>query len=144
MQYVPKVEYGSGPTVLRFTHWQKLWTPSSQPVGGSNVSDSGVPETFIIRRDQKVDLELRFTEAELASVMAWLEWAQDNATSFYYWFNAEDITTRYSVYLESPSLGDGEIKPDRDEYRSVYSIKVTLRSTNGTRFDVRTNAPWPL
>lgn len=135
--FIPKIEYANPTITLELTQPQKLWTPSIQSIGGSNVSDAGVPETFIIRRDQLVNVEVRFTEAEWDAVADWLEWAQEGV-AFYYWFNGTDITTRYSVYLQSPNLGDGEIQPTRDTYRGVFSVRLVLRSATGTRFDVRT------
>lgn len=138
MQYAPKIQYGTVPTTLQLSLPQKLWTPFSRAHGGSNVSDSGVPEAFIIRRDQLVNLDLRFTEAEWPSVAAWLEFVQSTAAAFDFWFDPNDVATKYTVYLESPKLGDGTIEPSRDEFREHFSIRVTLRSTSSTRFDVRT------
>lgn len=84
MQFIPKVVYGAGPTTYSFLHPQKLWTPAARSVGGSNVSDSGVPESFILRRDQLVKLVLRFSEAEWADVDAWLTFAQTGASFDFY------------------------------------------------------------
>lgn len=133
---IPKVVYGTPEVEFIFSKPQKFWTPASRPHGGGNVSDSGVPESFIIRRDQLVYLELRFTEAEWPDFASWIETVQDGS-AFDFWFDYTDDTTRYTVYLEEPSIGDGEIRPDRDEYNSVFSHKVVLRSTSSTRFNVR-------
>jgi hypothetical protein len=134
LKFIPKIVYNS--TTLTLTWPQKFWSPKSKPIGGSAVSDAGVPESFIIRRDQLCKTTIRFTEAEWASVDSWLNWAQQ-ANSFDYWFDKNLIGTKYTCYLEEPNLGDGEIDPDREEFGKIFVLPITLRTTNGTRFDVR-------
>lgn len=136
MRYIPKVSYGSGPTVLTLTLPIKLWTPMSKPYGGSAVSDAGIPESFIIRRDQCCEIPIRFTEAEWPSVDQWLSFGQ-GAQAFDFWFDKNDNATKYTVYLEEPKMGDGEVKPTREQFTQHYYISVVLRTTAGGRFDVR-------
>lgn len=136
MKWIPKIVYGSGPTTLTLTIPQKLWLPRARPRGGSNVSESGVPEGFIIRRDQLCRTELRFYESEWPSIDTWIAAVQSGA-SFDFWFDKNDILTKYTVYLEDPKLGEGEVEPTRDSYSRVYVLPVTIRTTTGTRFDVR-------
>jgi hypothetical protein len=132
MKWVPKISYGTGPTVVTFTQAQKLWSPSARDIGGSNKSDAGIPEAFIIRRDQLCDVELRFLESEWATVDTWLAYVIQGF-SFDFWFNKTDNATKYTVYLESPKVGD-DIKPKREPYGKVMSLSLTLRTTAGGRF----------
>lgn len=100
------------------------------------MSDAGVPEAYILRRDQLCKVELRFLESEWVSIDTWLASVQ-SGSAFDYWFNKDDITTKYTCYLDTPKLGDGEVEPSRDAFIKVYTIQVVLRTTAGTRFDVR-------
>lgn len=136
LKWVPKIIYGTGPTTLELTWPQKLWTPSSRPIGGSAVSDSGIPESFVIRRDQLCKVEIRFTEAEWLTMDEFLIWAQ-NANSFDFWFDKDDEDTAYTCYLDDPRIGDGDVTPSREGYPYVFTIPLVLRTTDGSRFDVR-------
>lgn len=140
MRFTPKIQYNNGVSdvVLTLSEPQKFWLPRSKPLGGRNVSDSGIPESYVVRRDQLVDVELRFTEAEWSEVATWLEYVQDNSTAFSFWFDASDDTTEYVVYLEEPSASNEEIAPSRDDFSSILTIRLVLRSTTAIRFDVRT------
>lgn len=139
MRFVPKIQYNNGGVddiELFFSLPQKLWIAGSRPHGGGNISDAGIPEAFVIRRDQLVEVELRFTESEWPDVADWLEYVQSNGASFRFWFDVNDPLTEYTVYLDSPEADD-ELMPSRDEFTSVLQMKMTFRSTTATRFDVR-------
>lgn len=136
LKWIPKISYGTLPTVLTLTYPQKLWTPMAQPVGGGAVSDAGIPEAFVIRRDQKCEVTIRFLESEWVAIDTWLTWGQ-GGNSFDFWFDKNTIGTKYTCYLDSPSLGDGDVSPDRDQFIKAFTINCTLRTTTGTRFDVR-------
>jgi hypothetical protein len=121
LSFIPKVIYGAGPTTYNFLYPQKLWVPSAKVVGGSNVSEAGVPETFIIRRDQFIKTTIRFSEAEWADVDAWLAYAQaGNAFDFYFDQNAiqnellwsQDLTNAVWVKTRATVSGNIDIAPD--------------------------------
>lgn len=131
MKFVPKVIYGGTPLI--FTLPQKIWTPGSRLIGGSNVSQAGVPETFTIRREQLCDIVLRFYESEWASVDTWLDYAQ-KGNSFTYQFDKDVVGTAYTVYLVTPALGDGEVTPSRENFIKVLNLPIKIRTTAGTRF----------
>jgi hypothetical protein len=133
MKWVPKISYGSGPTVLTLTYPVKIWTPRVQSVGGRAVSDAGVPESYVIRRDQLLDLSLRFTETEWVAIDTWLAFAQ-GAQAFDFWLDNTDNTTKYTVYLDKPEPGNGEIAPTRETFIGCFYIPITLRTTAGGRF----------
>lgn len=129
---VPKIIYGAGPTTLILTYSQKFWTPESMSIGGSNVSDAGVLEAYVIRRDQFVKVEIRFLEAEWAAIDTWLAYAQGGGSFDWYFDNT--LSTHYTCYLEDPKPGSGKISPARDQFAKIMTIKLTLRTTSGTRF----------
>ncbi len=133
MKWIPKVDYNS--TTFEFSLPQKLWMPRARPVGGSDVSDAGVPESYVLRREQLMKTELRFFETEWADVDMWLEFVQ-NSQSFYFWFDKDHISTKYAVFLDMPALGNGEVAPSRDVYTKIYTLPVTIRTTDGSRFSV--------
>lgn len=131
MKWIPK--FTCGATTYSLTQPQKLWTVKSKPYGGGDVSDAGVPEAFIIRRDQLVDIEIRFLESEWSVVDTILNYGQ-TGQSMTFWFDKNDNATQYTVYLESPNVGDGEVTPSRDTYTGVYTLKMTLRNTSTSPF----------
>jgi hypothetical protein len=135
MKWIPKVAYGTA--TLVFSLPQRLWTPVSTAVGGSDVSAAGVPESFVIRRDQSLDLRLVFREAEWPAVHAWLAWMQDTAGSCRF-HPDRDAAGYRTCYLESPKVGE-EIRPERGDHPGIYEIGVRLRATAPTDppFDVR-------
>lgn len=137
MKWIPKVVYREGAATLLLTLPQRLWTPVSTAVGGTDVSAAGVPESFVIRRDQSLDARLLFREGEWPAVHAWLAWMQDTAGTCRF-FPDRDASTYRTCYLESPKVGE-EIRPERGEHPGTYEIGLRLRTT-GTAdapFDVR-------
>ena len=137
MKWIPRVVYGTPATTLTFTLPQRIWTPVSVTVGGSDVSARGVPESFVIRRDQALDLRLVFREIEWPAVHAWLAWMQDRAGACTF-FPDHQVNQSYTCYLDSPRVGE-EIRPDRGDHPGTYEIGLRLRSTGTTDpvFNVR-------
>lgn len=134
MKFVPRIVYNG--ITINLTVPQEPWTPAALVVGGSDKSAAGVPESFVVRTEELCEVKLRFTEAELPSVMAWLKWAQKNSGSFTYRFDKNDIATEYTCYLESPAI-NAEIKPSRAEFKRHFGITLKLRTTTGVVFDER-------
>lgn len=133
MKWSPKVVYNAI-TVL-FTISQRPWGPRSRGIGGYDESAAGVPESYRQRRDEELDIILRFYENQINDVMTWLAWAQDNAgTTFKFYLESTDaIGAAYDVYLVDPVMGD-DIKPERSaQYPKTYEITVRLRTANGVR-----------
>lgn len=137
MMWIPRVEYGptAAKTVFAFSLPQRLWTPASLAVGGTDTSAAGVPESFVIRRDEFLDLRLAFWEREWVAVHAWLAWMQDTAQTCAF-FPDRNGSQSFQVWLETPKVGE-EIRPERGEYAGTYEIGVRLRRTAGGAFDVR-------
>ncbi len=142
MYWVPKIVYNNGGVVtLNLTWPQKQWEPKSKGVGGTDRSASGVVESFNIRREHLVTIGLRFTEEEWSDIDQWLSYFQDNqGSTFDFYFEKTDNATLYTVYLDSPSLEDGDIEPKRSSRHGIYEIDVVLRNSANQRFDVKAYA----
>lgn len=136
MKFIPKIVYGSGPTTLTLTTPSKLWSPKAKAIGGGAVSDAGVPESFIVRRDQLCKVEFRFFESEWVAVDTWLAFAQ-TASAFDFYFDKDVSGTKYTVYMDDPAPGTGDVAPTRDTYTKVFTMPIVIRTTDGSRFDVR-------
>lgn len=132
MKWKPKVVY-NGVTLL-FLISQRPWSPKSKGVGGYGVSGAGVPESYKQRRDQRLTLLLRFYETQMAAVLAWIEWCQDNAgTPFDFYLESTDVSP-VSVYLDEPNITE-EIIPMRSaQFPKMYEQTVTIRSVDNSRF----------
>lgn len=134
MKWSPKVTYGAAVNVL-FTISQRPWSHKSKGVGGYDESAAGVPESYTQRRDEDLELILRFFESQMNEVLDWLAWAQDNAgTTFKFYLDKADlIGAAYDVYLVDPVVGD-EIAPVRSaQYPETFEITVRIRPANGVR-----------
>lgn len=137
MYGIPRIVYnaGAGNVTINFTYPSKPHEYESMGVGGQDVSAGGVPEAFEIRRDQLLLWELVFTESEWSAVETWLRLAQQQQFSFT--FHADkDVVSEYTVYLESPKLGEA-IKPSRmSEYIGAFRINLTFRRTTNVAFNI--------
>ena len=113
------------------------WMYRSKGVGGTARFGPFSQESFQRYRDELVDVVIVFTEAEWTLLRPHLIWAQISAQPFMFRFDKNDAATEYSVYLESPAMGD-EIKPDKVEGTVfAFQLALTLRSADGTPFDVK-------
>lgn len=126
MRWRPKVEYAG--TTLVFSRPQRPWTPESVATGGHRTSASGVMEAYEIRRDEILEITLRFTEPEWPAVRAWLAHAQ-RAGSFDFYSDRNDSTGR-TCLLESPAMGE-PLRPERAEYGGDYEMSVRIRAVSG-------------
>lgn len=137
MYSIPRIVYnaGAGNVTLNFTYPSSPHNYESTGVGGHDVSAGGVPEAYEIRRDQILLWTLVFTESEWLSVETWLRLAQQQQFSFTFRPD-KDVATEFTVYLDSPKLGD-PIKPERmAEYIGAFRISLSLRRTTSTAFNI--------
>ncbi len=137
MYGIPRIVYnaGAGNVTLNFTYPSSPHNYESTGVGGHDVSAGGVPESFEIRRDQILLWSLVFTEAEWPAVETWLRLAQQQSLSFTFRADAL-VASEYTVYLESPKLGE-PIKPERmSEYIGAFRISLSFRRTTNVAFNI--------
>lgn len=134
MDFIPKVSYGSGPTVLTFSFPLKPWGYGHKTVGGYGKSAAGVPEALLIRRERHLKTTLTFFEPEKTAVETWLEYVIDNAASFDFWLDKGDDTTKYTVYLESPHMTEDIDIPRHPNYIGAFTIDIMIRTVNNSRF----------
>lgn len=132
MHWRPRLQDGTATVNLSLP--QRPWSPISRGIGGRDVAASGIPEAFEIRRERRVRVVLRVTEAEWPAVRALLERAQQGA-SFTWRFDQDEAGTQHTVYLDEPEMGE-EIEPVRDDaFPTVYELALVLRTTAGTAIE---------
>lgn len=132
MQWRPRFEYDVGSS-FETEHPSRPWTPMDETVGGSRTAASGVPASYLVRRDATVSLTLRLEETEWADFLALIAFGQ--TAQAFLWFPDTDEVENFSVYLAVPSAGE-RLTPTRDNaYPAVFEVTITLRSADGT-------APW--
>jgi len=112
------------------------WMEASRPVGGGEVSAAGIPSHYTIRHDPLLRVILRVRESEWASLATFLRAVDDGALSFTFHPDTNVSGTSFTVYLESPSVANGEeISPTRDDRDpGVLLVSITLRRTTSTVF----------
>jgi hypothetical protein len=134
MIYAPRFVY-NGAVELALTLSQKLWTyEEGSGMGGEDTSAAGVPESYIVRWDQLMNMTLRYTEAERGAVMEMLKWCVSNKGTAFSLFHDQTDVTGVAVYLESPKTSE-RIKSDRESGSPwVLTTTITLRSPTSVRF----------
>jgi hypothetical protein len=133
MNWRPRLDFGD--RTLKLSLPQMPWTLRPIGVGGYRVSGAGVPASYQLRRDQRVEVTLRLTESELQGLFDFAAYAQSPPFSFYFWFDQSNATTRYVCYLESPQMGEGLQLNEQDGH--IHTVTLTFRSANGTAFSPR-------
>lgn len=127
----------------RFVHsggsWTALypcrpWTPADNTVGGRRVAASGLPASYIVRRDALLELTLRFHEDEWADVLAVVAAGQADEALTWYPDLEDQPGVSYAVYLEEPAAGT-RWAPLRDQqYPRIFEGTLVLRGVSA--------APW--
>jgi len=140
--FAPRIIYpATTGTVLDLDLGQDYWLPSSRTIGGSGISAAGVPESYIVRRDELLQVTLRFYEKDWPFVRDFVAWAQENAATFDWYPDRRNLNQKYVVYLDSPMIGE-DLQPRRASWDSaVYEIDLILRnSVVDVEFDI---LAWP-
>jgi hypothetical protein len=122
---------------LDLTLSQRPWLPRTKQPGSHRVASSGLPESWVQRRDEMLDLRLVFWEEdEWRLVHDWICWAQAHAsTSFKIYLDRELAPNTYrDCYLESP-VADTEFGPERASTVGVMEMTVRVRAVSGDLFD---------
>ena len=109
------------------------WTPADGGVGGSATAASGIPESYRIRVDRIVRMELRIMEEELPFFRAFLNWARRHGSTFTVRLDQDDATTEFTAYLQSPRWEDQqEVEYTRDaEYPWLFIVPLAVRRSSG-------------
>jgi hypothetical protein len=132
MKKRPRFVFNDGTAAdITLTYAQRPWRPGSRGVGGSDVSAAGVPEAFEVRRDERLKLRLRFTEAEWTNVRRMIVHGQNAGTITFY--PDADLGTNHTVYLDEPKMGE-EIDPQPTDTHGIYEIAITIRRTTEVAF----------
>jgi len=109
------------------------WIPVDETVGGMRKAASGIPASYIVRRDVLLELGLRIEESQWDELLAFVAFGQ-TAQSFR-WFPDATLTDpdydNFEVYLDAPAAGE-RWAPTRDgSYPRMLEMKITLRGVGG-------------
>ena len=111
------------------------WIPRSPTVGGRRVSASGVPAAYVMRRDEVLELVLRFRETEWADLHDMIAWGQ-NAEAITWYPDADVPAESFEVWLETPAAGE-DVMPSRSaDFPGMMELTITLRSAAGSVWDL--------
>ena len=103
------------------------WDRSTPTVGGSRISAAGIPGAYIVRRDHRLVLPLRFLETAWAGIHALIAWGQAGE-SFTWYPDALEAGTSFLVWLDSPAPGE-DIAPSRSsDYPKMLELTITIRN----------------
>ena len=131
----PRFTYGfAGDLTTVNLRWPMLpWTPADGGVGGSATAASGIPESYRIRVDRIIRMELRIEEDELADFRGFLNWARRHGSTFTVRIDQADAATEFEAYLQSPRWEDQqEVQYSRDpEYPRVFRVELAVRRASG-------------
>jgi hypothetical protein len=111
----------------------RAWQPADETVGGVRLAASGVPATYVVRRDATLEVTLRIEEAEWAALLALVAFGQSGEVIT--WFPDANEAESFAVYLHAPAPGQ-RWAPTRDaDFPQVFQVALTLRGAAGA-------APW--
>jgi hypothetical protein len=113
-------------------------TPRKAAIGGSETSATGVPASYVVRRDYLLAVPLRFEEEDWGDVEYLIDTMQDHAVEIEFFPDAEEVADSYFCWLESPGMGEAWEPSRSDELGGGrgYEVTVVLRSVLGP-WDVR-------
>lgn len=133
-KFRPRWQYNDGSAVdFQMSLPQLPWDFGSIPIGGSDVSGAGVPESFEIRKENLLHLTLRFTEAEWPSVERLVHHLQGSGTADLSPDRDDGAGATHTVYGSSPAMGE-EVRPNRSEEPGILELPVTVRRTTDAVF----------
>lgn len=108
-----------------------LWDEGKRAYGGGNVASSGVPESFIQRRDRLLSIPLRWHESQHQAVLAFIEAMEDNPSQGCALYVGG---SRFACYLDDPSPGE-RWRPTR--YADwVFEYRFVFRTISGAAFNL--------
>lgn len=128
-----QIIYGPSNTTITFQVPASRWTHRTRTIGGTAVADSGLPATFVRRRDRLCLIRQPILEAEREAVEAWLDYVR-NDTPFVLRFSANDAATAHTVYLDAPRIGAEDVELTPHDYLGAYWLEFTVRTVDGSRF----------
>lgn len=147
LRWAPRFEYGVGfASVVVLTYSMRPLTPIKQDVGGGTVAGSGVPETYVVRRDYMLTLSLRVLEAEWPLIVDMVNVCHDLGSLGQIRFYPDpegSPLTFYTGWLQKPEPGDEFTPTERDQqYLGLFTVEITLRLLAGSAIpDIRMMTP---
>ena len=110
------------------------WTPLDETLGGRRVAASGLPATYVVRRDALLELPVRVLEAEWDDLLALVTFGQTGGQITWYPDIEDAPGTSFDVYLEAPAPGIRWNPTRLADYPRALEVTLTLRGV--------TTAPW--
>jgi hypothetical protein len=117
-------------TTLVFDIPPESWLPREGSIGGMIRATSGIPASYVVRRDRMVDLTLRIREEEWSSFLNFLVWAQEGGS--FTWIPRVGGTEEYEVTLFAPMPGAVWAPTRATAYPRVFLATLTLRGVDAT------------
>jgi hypothetical protein len=105
------------------------WIPADSTVGGDKVSAAGIPASYIVRRDNLMEVTLRVQEDEWETFLSLIAFGQSRQT--FTWYPDSDEGANFTVYLESPLAGERWAPTRLGGFERVYEIPIVLRGYPG-------------
>lgn len=135
MQWIPRFEYDTGPTILTLTRPQRPWVAEDVTIGGSRTAASGYPAAYVVRREEILRVRLRIDHSEWASLKAMVEFGQAHPNTVTFYPDKDDLYTSFECYLETPKAGEA-FEQDRQRFPNALEVTLRLRLVSG--------GPWNL
>jgi hypothetical protein len=117
---------------------QRPWELVVETTGGQDESAAGIPEAFVIRRDQILSVRLRFWESEWLALEEMVAYLQDTASPLR--FHARRSMPGDMCYLVSPKVGD-RFAPSRGDKPGTHEVTIQLRKVDGSRWNLSYFSP---
>jgi hypothetical protein len=109
---------------------QQPWTPMQDTVGGTAISAAGVPASFVVRRDELLEVSVVVLEHELAGLLAVVAWGQA-AEAFVWHYDADEDVAGTAVYLASPVAGERVVPRRLAGFARAFTLTLVLRKVSG-------------
>jgi hypothetical protein len=110
------------------------WMPYDHSIGGMRIAASGVPASFIVRRDRMLEVTCRVFEAEWLDCLALIEYGQTMAPITWH-PDIEDpeptAPETVSVYLDHPAPGERWSPTRLAEFPQCLEVPLMLRGVSG-------------
>lgn len=142
-KWIPRIVWNG--VTFNLTFPQRRWEYETMGNGGSGRAGHK-REAFNKFWDELMHVNIRFFEWEWPDVNNFIRWAMSTpGTSFTVRMDQDDALSAVEVYLEAPILGDN-VRPVRapEGIGELYDLPLTLRKTDGTRFDFRMYQAGPI
>lgn len=129
LPFQPRFDYGA--STLSLTLPSRIWRFSDMSIGGGALSAVRTGASYVVVRDQLLNVTLRFYESEWASVLAMLQYGQAWPNTMTFYPDKLDTGTSYVVQLRHPMMGEPIDYEEDSEYPEVKEREIQLHKVSG-------------